>query len=190
MTDILFGLRTANMMFLMEDGRIFGLDAQLINDVIIQGIATFILFFFVSNVLFEPVKKVLENRTAKIKNDIETATKDREDAAALKAEYDEKLKEINKEKEEILTKARKKAQRREEKIVDEANEEAARIIARANQEIELEKSKVSDDMRKEIIRVATAMAAKIIEQQIDESKQDALIEETLKEMGGSTWLSR
>ena len=61
---------------------------------------------------------------------------------------------------------------------------------RANQEIELEKAKVSDEMRKEIVRVATAMAAKIIEQQIDESKQDALIEDTLKEMGGSTWLSK
>ena len=45
-------------------------------------------------------------------------------------------------------------------------------------------------MRKEIVRVATAMAAKILSQQIDESKQDALIEDTLKEMGGSTWLSR
>ena len=34
------------------------------------------------------------------------------------------------------------------------------------------------------------MAAKILSQQIDESKQDALIEDTLKEMGGSTWLSK
>ena len=32
------------------------------NDVIIQGIAIFILFFFLSSVLFEPVKKVLANR--------------------------------------------------------------------------------------------------------------------------------
>ncbi|MDE6433754.1 MAG: F0F1 ATP synthase subunit B [Lachnospiraceae bacterium] len=166
------------------------LSPQLISDVIIQGIAIFILFFFLSNVLFEPVKKVLANRTEKIKNDIESASKDKEDAAALKAEYDEKLKSVEKEKEEILSAARKKAQKREAEIVDEANAEAARIIARANQEIELEKSKVSDEMRKEIVRVATAMAAKIIEQQIDESKQDALIEDTLKEMGGSTWLSR
>ncbi len=190
MTDILFGLRTANLMFLTEESRIFGVDAQLLNDVIIQAIATFILFFFVSNVLFEPVKKVLENRTEKIKNDIESAAKDKEDAADLKAEYDEKLRAIDKEREEILANARIKAQKREAKIVDAANEEAARIIARANQEIELEKSKASDEMRVEIVRVATAMAAKIIEQQIDESKQDALIEETLKEMGGSTWLSR
>ena len=189
MTNIVYELGSMQTMLLTE-GHIFELNAQLINDIIIQGIAIFILFFFLSNILFEPVKKVLANRTAKIKNDIETAAQDKEDAAALKAEYDEKLKSINKEKENILADARKKAKMREAEIVEEANAEAARIINRANQEIELEKSKVSDEMRKEIVRVATAMAAKIIEQQIDESKQDALIEDTLKEMGGSTWLSR
>lgn len=186
--NVLFELGSQSM--LLTEGHIFELNAQLINDIIIQGIAIFILFFFLSNVLFEPVRKVLENRTEKIKNDIESAAKDKEDAAALKAEYDEKLKLIEKEREEILTTARRKAQKREAEIVEEANAEAARILSRANQEIELEKSKVSDEMRKEIVRVATAMAAKIIEQQIDESKQDALIEDTLKEMGGSTWLSR
>ena len=189
MANLLLGLEGMNTMLLTE-GHMLDLSPQLISDIIIQGIAIFILFFFLSNVLFEPVKKVLANRTEKIKNDIESASKDKEDAAALKAEYDEKLKSVEKEKEEILSAARKKAQKREAEIVDEANAEAARIIARANQEIELEKSKVSDEMRKEIVRVATAMAAKIIEQQIDESKQDALIEDTLKEMGGSTWLSR
>jgi len=178
-----------NVMLLTE-GHILDLSAQTVSDILIQGISIFILFFFLSNVLFEPVKKVLANRTEKIKNDIESASKDKEDAAALKAEYDEKLKSIEKEREEILSAARKKAQMREAEIVEEANAEAERVIARANQEIELEKSKVSDEMRKEIVRVATAMAAKIIEQQIDESKQDALIEDTLKEMGGSTWLSR
>lgn len=189
MTNILLGFGSANTM-LLTDGHTFELNAQLISDVIIQAIAIFLLFFFLSNVLFEPVKKVLANRTEKIKNDIDSAAKDKEEAAALKAEYDGKLKSIEKERDEILAAARKKAQKREAEIVEEANAEAARILQRANQEIELEKSKVSDEMRKEIVKVATAMAAKIIEQQIDESKQDALIEDTLKEMGGSTWLSR
>ena len=187
--NILSGFGIAQTMLLTE-GHIFELSPQLINDLLIQAIAIFILFFFLSGVLFEPVQKVLNNRWEKIKNDIESATKDKEDAKALKAEYDEKLKSIDKEREEILAKARKTAQKKEAEIIEEAQAEATRIMNRANQEIELEKAKITDDMRKEIVRVATAMAAKIIEQQIDESKQDALIEDTLKEMGGSTWLSK
>ena len=187
--NILSGLGISQTM-LLTDGHIFELSPQLVNDLLIQGIAIFILFFFLSSVLFEPVQKVLNNRREKIKQDIESATKDKEDAATLKAEYDEKLKSIDKEREEILAKARKTAQKKVAEIIEEAQAEATRIMNRAKQEIELEKAKVSDDMRKEIVRVATAMAAKIIEQQIDESKQDALIEDTLKEMGGSTWLSK
>jgi len=189
--NILSGLGCSGSMLLSDYGdHILDISPQLISDVIIQGIAIFILFFLLSKILFDPVRKLLANRTERIRNDIESATKDKEDAAALKAEYDEKMKSIDKEKEEILAIARERGRKKEAQIIEEANAEAARIIERANQEIKLEKDKVSDDMRKEIVRVATAMAAKIIEQQIDESKQDALIEDTLKEMGGSTWLGR
>ena len=73
-------------------------------------------------------------------------------------------------------------------IVAQAKEEAARIISRANAEVELEKKKVKDEVKTEMIAVATAMAAKIITKSVDAKKQEALIEETLKEMGDQTWL--
>lgn len=172
------------------EGRVFGLDAQLVADILIQGIAIFLLFLFLSYVLFEPVKKVLNNRTERIKNDIESAKKDKEDAAKLKEEYDSKLHSADAEVQEILSEARKKAKKRENDIIDEANEEAMRVKNRANQEIELEKTKAQDEIRQEIIQVATAMAAKIVAVSLDEEKQNALLEETLKEMGDDTWLSR
>ena len=50
-----------------------------------------------SYLLFYPVRKMLEDRKMKIKTDLDTAKLDKEDAAALKAEYDAKLKNIEKE---------------------------------------------------------------------------------------------
>ena len=113
-------------------GRIFGLDSQLLFDVLVQGCAVFLLFIFLSYILINPVRKVLENRQEKVKNDLESAAKDREDAAKLKTEYDAKLQNADAEADEILTAARKKAVKNEENIVAEAKEEAARIIQRAN----------------------------------------------------------
>ena len=52
---------------------------------------------------------MLEDRKLKIKTDLDTAKSDKEDAAALKAEYDAKLKNIEKEAEQILSEARQKA---------------------------------------------------------------------------------
>ena len=92
--------------------------------------------------------------------------------------------------EEILSNARKKALKRENDIVEEAKEEAARILARANNEIELEKNKLQDEIKVEIVKVAAVMAGKMIKMQMDESMQNALIQDTLKEMGDDTWLSK
>ena len=181
----------ANAALLAGDGgRIFGLDAQLLFDILVQGLAVFLLFIFLSYVLIEPVKKVLDERQAKIKNDIESAASDREAAAKLKADYDEKLKNADAEVNDILSTARKKAVKNEETIIADAKEAASRIISRANQEAELEKSRVKDEVKQEIIGVATVMAGKFVEGSMDADKQAELIDETLKEMGDNTWLNK
>ena len=74
-------------------------------------------------------------------------------------------------------------------IVAEAKEEAARIIARANREIDLEKKKALADVKNEIVSIASLMAGKAVAASMDVKIQDTLIEETLKEMGESTWQS-
>ena len=170
-------------------GRIFGLDAQLLFDILIQGIAVFLLFMFLSYVLIKPVRKVLDERQAKIQNDIASAAKDREDASKLKAEYEEKIKNADTEVGEILAAARKKAVKNEEAIIADAKEEASRIISRANTEADLEK-RVMDEVKQEIIGVATAMAGKFVSGSLDDEKQAQLIDETLKEMGDDTWLNK
>ncbi|MCM1288681.1 MAG: F0F1 ATP synthase subunit B [Clostridium sp.] len=191
MTGYLSIISRANVALLAEEqGRVFGLDIQLLFDILIQGFAVFLLFIFLSYILIDPVRKVLEERREKIKNDVESAASDRAEAAKLKAEYDARMKQADDEAGEILSAARKKAVKNEENIIADANAEAARIISRANQEAELEKSKVKDEVRQEIISVATVMAGKFVAGSMDDSKQAALIDETLKEMGDDTWLNK
>ena len=169
--------------------RLFDLDMQLVHDTILLAIAVFFLFLAMSYLLFNPVRKMLEDRKLKIKGELDDAAADKADAAALKAQYEEKLKDIDKEAEEILSEARQKALHNEAKIVEEAKEEAARIIARANEEALLEKKRVVDEMKQEMIAVAAAMASKVISANIDINIQNQLVDETIKEMGDSTWLS-
>ena len=99
-------------------GRIFGLDAQLLFDILIQGFAVFLLFIFVGYLLIDPVRKMIEDRQNKIANDIASAEKDKEEAAKLKEEYDAKLKAADSEVSDILSAARKKALKNEEKLLE------------------------------------------------------------------------
>ena len=132
---------------------------------------------------------MLNKRQEKIKSELEEAAQDQADAAQLKAQYEDKLKNIDKEAEEILSEARKKALENENRIVAEAKEEAARIIERAHVEAELEKKKAADDVKREMVSIASLMAGKVVAASIDTKVQDTLIDETLKEIGESTWLS-
>ncbi len=172
-----------------EMTRLFDLDFQLIHDAVLMIIAIFALFLFLSRFLFDPARAFLAGRSERIKNDLDTAQSEKEEAIALKAEYEEKLRGIDKEAEEILSDARKRALASEAGIIAKAKEDAAAIIERAKTEAELEKQKVADEVKKEMIQVASAMAGKVVAANIDTTVSDSLIDETLKEIGKSTWLN-
>lgn len=166
---------------------LFNLDAQLLFDVVLVLIAVFFLFLIMSNKLFNPARKMLQDRQKRIKDDIDSAVADKEEAQALKAEYEAKLKNVDKEAEAILSETRQKALKSEAKIIEEAKLEASRIIARAQEEAELEKKHAMDDMKQEVIQIASLMASKVVAANIDTNIQSSLVDETLKEMGESTW---
>ena len=101
--------------------RLFDLDMQLLSDAVLMIIAVFALFLIASNALLNPVRNMMQSRQDRIKSELDTAAADMAQAKALKEEYETKLREINKEAEEILGEARKKALANENKIVSEAH---------------------------------------------------------------------
>jgi len=107
----------------------------------------------------------------------------------LKADYDEKLKNADKETDEILSQARQKALQNEQRIENQAKTEASRIIARAEEEASLEKKRALDDVKQEMIAVAAMMATKVVQQNINTEIDESLVDATLKEMGDKTWQS-
>lgn len=173
-----------------ETEYLFGLDAQLLFSTAVTAVNIFVLFLILSYLLFDPARELLKKRADKITSDRETAKQAKEEALASKEEYEAKLKNIDKEAEQILADARKRALKKENEIIDEAKEEAARILQRANNEIALEKKRAMDDVKKEMIEIASIMAQKVVSSQIDTTISDALVEETLNEIGDGTWQSK
>ena len=143
--------------------RLFNIDAQLLFDTVVMACSMLVLFTAMSYLFFNPVRDMLEKRKQRVADEQETAKKEREEAIVYKEEYEQKLKE--------------------------ADKEAARIVDRARNEIELEKKRALDDMKQEMISIATMMAGKAVAASVDVNIQDSLIDETLKEMGEQTWLS-
>ncbi|MBO5282850.1 MAG: F0F1 ATP synthase subunit B [Lachnospiraceae bacterium] len=169
--------------------RLFDLDWQLLADSVLMIIAIFVLFLLLSYFLFNPARKMLQDRQTKIKNELDDAQSNMEQAARLKEEYEAKIRNIDKEAEEILSDARKRALMNENEIVAKAKEEAARIMERARTEAQLEKQKMADEVKQEMISIAAMMAGKAVAASMNADIQDSLVDETLKEIGDDTWLS-
>lgn len=169
--------------------RLFDLDFQLLADSLLLMLAIFALFLIMSYLLFNPAREFLKKRQDKIKAELEDAKSNQSQAAALREDYEARLKNIDKEAEEILSEARKKALVNENRIIAEAKTEAAAILEHAREEARLEKQKMADDVKKEIVSVAAMMAEKVVGSTIDAAMQNGLIEDTLKEIGDNTWLS-
>lgn len=183
-TYVKLALLTAEM-----EPRLFDLDFQLLHDAVLTLISVLVLFTIMSYFLFNPVREMLTKRQEKIARELKEAADAEEATKALRAEYEAKLANIDKEAEEILSDARKRALANENQIIAEAKEEARRIMDRARVEAELEKNKVADEVKKEMISIASVMAGKVVAANINTDIQAALIDETLKEMGEGTWLS-
>ena len=167
--------------------RLIGFDPQLLADAAIVGVNVLILFAILTYLLFDPVRKVLNDRRERIAAELQDAASKEEKANAMKAEYEFKLKDINKEADRIWEDARKKAKIKEEEILSNAREEAERITDRANKQIEMEKKKAMDDMKQEMVGLAVIIAQKAITSSMNVDVQASLVDETLKEMGEGIW---
>ncbi len=169
--------------------RLFDLDFQLLHDAVITAVAVFVLFLFLSYMLFKPTRELLRKRQERIQTDLDSAKTDKEEALSLKNEYEAKMAGAQKDADAVLSEARQKAVKNEEQIIAKAKDEAANIIRQAQNEAELEKQKAADEIKTQSIDVASLMAGKVVAAGIDTNIQDSLIEETLKEVGESTWQS-
>ena len=131
----------------------------------------------------------MQDRQNKIAGELDHAKTAQEDAEKLKADYEARLANVDKEADEILSAARAKALANEADIVAKAREEASLIIAHAHVEAELEKKKAADEIKQEMVGLAMDAAGKFVRVSMDDRTKNALIEETLAEIGENTWLS-
>ena len=168
------------------DGRLFGLDAQLLFDAITMFIYIMVLFVILSSLFFKPVRQFMEKRQEGIDQNKTEADEYMNRAEKLKAEYEEKLKQVHKEAESLMSASRRQAHRRQEDVIEAAKEKASAIMTQAQQEACQEKNRVKDEVKQEMAEIAGLLAGQFVESS-DRFREAMLVEETLKEMGGDAW---
>ena len=142
-----------------------------------------ILFIVMSALVFKPIKKMIDTRQKEVDDMYENAEVAVKDAEAMRTDYEAKLAVANEESEEILKRAVRRAQLREEEILKEADAKAERVMERAEEQIELERRRAVNDVKNEVSAMAVGIAAAVIERDVDEKEHAKMIDEFINGMG-------
>ena len=143
----------------------------------------FIQIYLIKRFLFKPVNAMLEKRKAMADAQIQDAIKAKDEAQAMKAEYEQNMAEAKNKANEILTTAQKTASIQSEEMLKEAAQQAAAIKAKAEKDIAQEKRKAVNEIKDEIGGMAMDIAGKVIEREISEEDHKKLIDEFIANVG-------
>ena len=144
---------------------------------------TMAIFLVAKKYLFEPVHKLITDRQKEIDGMYAEAGKAREDAETMAAEYQRKLAEAQATSDRLVREAVARGQEREEEIVRKANTEAAAIMDRAARDAERDKRRAIGEARDEIAEMALSIAEKVVERELNDADQSALVEQFIDELG-------
>ena len=144
---------------------------------------TLILFLILKHFLYQPVKKILQDREDEVKATYAHADEEKAEAQRLRSEYERQMATVREQAGEIMKSAAQKAQANAGEILADAQKKAEERTARADQQIEAEKRKALSEARDEIAGLALAAAEQVVKQELDPAKNEKLIEDFLNRMG-------
>ena len=144
---------------------------------------TMAIFLVAKKYLFEPVHKLITDRQKEIDGMYAEAGKAREDAETMAADYQRKLAEAQATSDRLVREAVARGQEREEEIVRKANTEAAAILDRAALDAERDKRRAIVEARDEIAEMALSITEKVVERELSDADQSALVEQFIDELG-------
>ena len=156
-----------------------------LSGLITQLVSFTILFAVLYKLLYKPVLGMLDNRSERIKESLETAERVRDEAARSQEEMQEQLTAARSEGQQLIAQARDVADRFRQEELAKAREDIDAQRARAQANIQREGEAAVEELRREFAGLAIAAAERVIERSLDDESHRELIDKVLEEGSGS-----
>ena len=135
---------------------------------IFQFVNFIVLVLILAKFAYKPLLKVMEERRERIETDLHEAAHAKEDAAQLKADYEQQLRDARVQAQAIVDKAVKVADQEAQAHVQAIREQIAREKEIAQAEIVNEREIALKQMRQEVVTLSMAVAEKLLHKNIDD----------------------
>jgi F-type H+-transporting ATPase subunit b len=150
---------------------------------IIWGIVGFsVVFFFLAKFGLPQIKGAMNARTEKIRNDLQAAESQRDEADGLLAEYRAQLNDARSEAGQIIEEARQAADQLKRDQESRLQGELAEVRERAVNDIEAAKVQAMADLRSEVAQLAIGAAETIVGRNLDAATQTQLVDDYIDQI--------
>ncbi|RBW68723.1 F0F1 ATP synthase subunit B [Bacillus taeanensis] len=152
-------------------------------DILYQLVLFLVLLALLRKFAWGPLMGIMKQREQHISSEIETAEKNRKEAATYLEQQRDELKKAREEAQGIIESAKKLGESQREEIIEASRKEAERIKQDALAQIEREKDAAVSALREQVSSLSIMIASKVIEKELNEGEQEKLINEYLQEVG-------
>ena len=135
-----------------------------------------ILLVVLSRFAFKPMLAAVEARERSLQAAIDDAKRDREEAARVLAEHRAQLEKARSEAQQLIADGRATAEKLRHDLMEQTKAQQQEMLDRARREIETEKTNAIAALRREAVDLAIAGASKVIERNLDNDANRALVE--------------
>jgi F-type H+-transporting ATPase subunit b len=146
------------------------------------AITFLVLIWVLWKFAFGPITKMLAERETTIRDAIDSARKEREEAEKLLARQKEALLLAQREASEIAKRNQQEMENFRAQLTAQARKEADDLVASARKAVAEEKKLAVAQLRAEVADLAVAAAARIVKSSLDEKTQRQLVEEYIRDL--------
>jgi F-type H+-transporting ATPase subunit b len=146
------------------------------------AITFLVLIFVLWKFAFGPISKMLVERETTIRDSIDSARKEREEAEKLLAQQKDALLKAQREAAELAKRNQMEMEAFRTQLTAQAKKEADDLVTSARKTIQEEKKLAVSQLRAEVADLAIAAAARIVKSSLDEKTQRQLVDEYIKDL--------
>ena len=149
-----------------------------------------ILYFMLRKWAFPAILGAVEKREKALEEAIDSAKRDREAAQKLLEEHRRQIEAARGEAQKLIAEGRAVAEKMRNDLLEQTRQEQQMILERARREIDTEKERAVAQLRREAVNLAIAGASKVIEENLDNTKNRQLVESFLSSLPAMSPSSR
>ncbi|HUV30922.1 MAG TPA: F0F1 ATP synthase subunit B [Acidobacteriota bacterium] len=143
--------------------------------VLTHAVGFLITVWILKRFAWRPLMDLIEERREKIAGEFRKIEDEKAGAAKLTAEYEGKLRDIDRERRQKLVEAVTEGKKLAAEIKSAAQEEVRQINAKAKADLEREIAKARVQLRDEIVGMTITATEKMLHEELDQAKQRELV---------------